>query len=107
MARPTPCGIGNLECSVAGDPADPPAARRAAVFAPIANAVVAHFETMPGVAPPRQRPMPAEPGSWLESELLQCKVYHSWVAFLTFVPENGDTARMEDTARQLYPSLVR
>lgn len=99
-------GGSHFTSEVAGDPADPSTARRAAVFAPIANAVVAHFETMSGVAPPREPPpMPANPALWLESELLQCKACHAWVAFLTFVPEVGDTAHIEDYARQLYPSL--
>ena len=106
QARPE--GGSYFTSEVAGDPADPSTARRSAVFAPIASAVVAHFETMSGVAPPRQPlTMPANPGSWLESELLQCKACHAWVAFLTFVPAIGDTARIEDYARQLYPSLVR
>jgi hypothetical protein len=106
QARPE--GGSHCTSEVAGDPADPSTARRAAVFAPIASAVVAHFETMAGVAPPREPPpMPAKPGSWFESELLQCKACHAWVVFLTFVPDVGDTARIEDYARQLYPSLVR
>ena len=105
-ARPE--GGSYFTSEVAGDPADPSTARRATVFAPIASAVVAYFETMSGVASPREPPpMPANPGSWLESELLQCKACHAWVAFLTFVPAVGDTTRIEDYARQLYPSLVR
>lgn len=52
-------------------------------------------------------PVPIDPGVWRPSQLLQCKICQAPVAFLTFVPEVGDAARIEDYARQIYPALVR
>ena len=107
-AQERPVGGSHLTCEVAGDPADPATARRAAIFEPISRDIAAHFAPMPDVDQHREvpPPVPADPGYWLRSELIQCKTCGAPVAFLTFAADASDPARIEDYARQLYSTLA-
>lgn len=107
-----PDGRTHLTCEVAGDPADPMTAKRAAIFQPLGLELASKFDKatggtgngdVPWVEPP---PRPPEPKKGVASKLMQCETCEAGVALLIFAEQATDLGGLEDYARLMYPQIV-
>ena len=107
-----PDGRTHLTCEVAGDPADPMTAKRAAIFEPLGLELASKFDKatggtgnvdVPWVDPP---PRPIEPKKGVASKLMQCETCEAGVALLIFAEQAADPGDLEDYARLMYPQIA-
>src|SRR3954469_6053376 len=96
-----------VSCEVAGDPADPMTAKRAAIFKPIGMEAAEKMATATGPLPPgsvvEALPRPPETLEVIESKHMQCERCDAMVAMLIFAPDATDPGRFEDYARKMDP----
>ena len=105
-----PDGRTQLICEVAGDPADPMTAKRAAIFQPLGMDLARQVEVATGgtgearwADPP---PRPPEPPKGVASKLMQCETCGAGVALLIFADQATDRSGLEDYARLMYPQVA-
>ena len=104
-------GHTHISYEVAGDPADPKTAERAAFFQPLGMELARQMEAaisptadaVPSGPPPR----PPEPKEVIESRLIPCERCGRMVAMLIFAPKATDPGGFEDYARKMYPEYTR
>jgi hypothetical protein len=104
-------GRTHIALEVAGDPADPMTAERAAIFRPLGMDLARRIEAATGVAPGNlpldPPPRPPEEKELIESRLIPCPRCGALVAMLIFAPLATDPGRFEDYARKMYPEYSR
>jgi hypothetical protein len=100
-----------VTCEVAGDPADPMTAQRAAIFGSIGLDVAERMQAATGPAP-RDRlfetpPHPPESSETIATKHLTCDHCGTMTAMLIFAPEATDPGRFEDYACKMYHEYGR
>lgn len=111
LLQDTDGGHCHISYDVAGDPADPMTARRAAIFEPLARDIARQMDAAMGPSPAaglfRVPEPPQEPKEVIESQVIPCPRCGMPVAMLIFAPTGTDTGRLEDFARLMYPEYTR
>jgi hypothetical protein len=112
VLQDTEDGRTHLSYEVVGYENDPMAAKRAAIFKPLAMQVMQCMEAATGpttdagpMDPPPFRP--PEPKELVEGKLIPCRRCGGMVAMLIFAPGATDAGRFEDYARKMYPEYAR
>lgn len=104
-------GRTHLAFEVAGDPADPVTAERAAIFQPLGMELARQMEAATGPTsdplPVNLPPRPPEPKELVESRLIPCERCGTMVAMLIFAPQATNAGGFEDYARKMYPEYTR
>jgi hypothetical protein len=99
-------------CEVAGDPADPMTAERAAIFKPLGIEISEKMETATGgpvsddsMGDPL--PRPPESSETIATKHMTCDQCGAMTSMLIFAPDATDPGRFEDYARKMYHEYVR
>ena len=105
-------GNTHVSLELAGDPADPMTAKRAAIFKPLAAELTSRLEAQggnmdvpPGMKPPSMPP--SSSGEWVESKLMQCEKCDAGVALLIFAEQATDHGGLEDYGRKMYAQVTQ
>ena len=104
-------GRTHISYEVAGDPADPKTAERAAIFQPLGMELAREMEAMTGPAadslPVNLPPRPPESKDLVESQLIPGGRCGAMVAMLIFAPGATNAGGFEDYVRKMYPEYTR
>jgi len=96
---------------VAGDPADPMTAKRAAIFKPLGIEISEKMAAATGPVSEDSMgdplPRPPESSEIIETKHMTCDQCGTMVSLLIFAPDATDPGRFEDYARKMYPEYVR